>query len=140
MSKVPTQANDKPENAQLIEDPLPFTGTYSNDGALSDVSDDPCALDGMVHGVWFAYTPSENAILNLEISEPGFALSFAVIASVPGGNRDCIDFDQNTVFVSDDVYNSAWNAIAGVKYEFLVAGRQVRNMGTFRLTLKASFL
>lgn len=130
--------NDRLEDALVIPNKLPFTNIFSNVGATPDTSEDVCGLGGLVYGVWFQYTATEALQLILEVSEPEFSCEFAVMAASAGSTpRSCIDKVQNGVFFRSDVYEIAWEAKAGVTYEFLVAGREPEfGMNTFRLSLK----
>lgn len=115
---------------------MPFTGRYTSRGALPDVLEDVCGLDGLVYGVWFTFTPEVNSAVKLEISLPEFALEYGVMQRTQDNAAVCLHSFDVTSFFRTDVYSFEWNAVAGTEYDILVAGQGPGNNGEYSFTLK----
>ena len=133
----PIPPNDKIENAMEIAPPL-YLEEYTIIGAFSDFSDDPCALSGLVYGVYFQYTPiaTELVTLVLEYSTGRVPLSYigepsiGISAFTSAGTRQCIARAYKTI--------DAQTLIGGVTHYILVASPVPGGFSTFSLRFQVS--
>ncbi|GAX17469.1 hypothetical protein FisN_5Hu120 [Fistulifera solaris] len=127
-------ANDKMESAvALAQDDLPFQGDFTLQGALSDFTEDACALDGE-YGVWFTYTttfPAELVILKTTTRNYLAALNVIGVQARAGDAFFCVT-------VGDSSEKSVeWTAEANVQYYILIGDPKPQSDGTFELTLQS---
>ncbi|GAX17628.1 hypothetical protein FisN_18Lu297 [Fistulifera solaris] len=126
--------NDEMEGAiALTQDDVPYAGEYTLDGALSDFSEDACALDGSF-GVWFTYTttiPSEQVVLK---ATTGDNLSFGNVIGVQawdGSSFTCVTTGSNTR------KSVEWIADANVEYYILIGNFVPRIDGPLALIVQS---
>jgi hypothetical protein len=126
--------NDKMEGAiALTQDDVPYAGEYTLDGALSDFSEDACALDGSF-GVWFTYTttiPSEQVVLK---ATTGDDLSFGNVIGVQALDGSSFRCVTTGTAIEGSV---RWVAEANVEYYILIGNLVPRIDGPLALIVQS---
>ena len=133
----PVPENDSIENATEIVPPL-ILDDYTIIGAFSDFAEDPCALSGLVYGVYFQYTPVATEAVTLAIEYSIFSMPFiymndpmmGIFTISSDGTRECLARAGTTI---DNL-----TLEGGVTHYILIASPVPGAFDTFQLRFQVS--